>query len=342
MHLSIFTRYAVASSALVALLAGCAGGGSQTAVPATQNALQSAARSDQAFVSTTSKGFMQQVDAKSALVYMSSWGTLSDVNVFTLSGKQVGQIINGLANQSPEGLFVDGKSNLWVASVAPIGNVLVYPRGALSPSKELTDRIGGPVDVTVCPDGTAYVANSYNAKNNNTASVQVYAPGSTKPTGTLTYTPDFRNPFLACDAAGNVFVSLLTSDSVGAGRVIEFPGGKQAGAKDLGITLQVPGGIKPDKAGNLLVTDLAAETITEYTEAGAPTGHSINTGTNIEGIAVSGDGATVIGAAIDLTEGIAWSFPAGKEKTIFSCCSRIEPPLQVNYGVAIDPGQTGI
>ena len=38
-----------------------------------------------------------------------------------------------------------------------------------------------------------------------------------------------------------------------------------------------PGSIKADAAGNLLVNDQTAATITEYTEAGIATGHSIKT-----------------------------------------------------------------
>ena len=235
----------------------------------------------QAVTPNTSHGFMQAIDARTHLVYMSSWGTASVVDVLTMNGKQVGQIANGLVE--PEGLFVDAKGSLWVANVS---NVLVYPRGGLSPSKTLTDSVGHPVDVTVCPDGTAYVADLYDNSNSNHASIQVYAPGSTTPTRNLDYANDFRNPFLTCDAAGNVFVALLTGEYVGDGLVIEFPHGKQKGAKDLGIVLQSPGGIKPDNAGNLLVTDLIDHTITEYAENGSPTGQSIATGTPIEGIAV--------------------------------------------------------
>lgn len=337
---------AAAATALAALLAGCAGGGSQTTLPSSQSAsLQSvtgrvvgtgiAAR-------PSSGGFMRAVSPKTELVYLSSWGTLADVNVFTKDGTQVGQIVNGLASGTPEGMFVDAKSDLWVAAGAAGSGVFVYPRGGLSPKKQLTDPLGDPTDVTVCRDGTAYVANLYNVANSNTASVQVYAKGSTTPTGTLQYAQDFRNPSVACDAAGNVFVALLTSDNVGSGRVIEFPGGKQAAAKDLGIVLQVPGGIKIDDAGNVLVSDVTAMTITEYTEAGKPTGRSIATGTNIEGIALAGDGTTVIGAAISLNEGLAWSFPAGKPGTVFSCCTRVGPPLESNSGVAVDAGLGGL
>ena len=287
----------------------------------------------------TSRGYMQAMKAGTALVYMSSWGTGSFVDVLTMKGQQVGQIANGL--ETPEGLFVDTKGSLWVANVI---NVLVYPHGSLSPTKTLTDPVGFPGDVTVCPNGTAYVADLYDTTNGNQSSIQVYAHGSSKPTGSLTYASDFRNPYLTCDVAGNVFVAILTSDSVGAGRVIEFPKGKQSGAKDLGITLQSPGGIKPDNAGNLLVNDLVAQTITEYTESGSPTGQSIATGTQVEGIAVTENGRVVLGAADNLIGpyGQSWSFPGGKQLRTYTCCSRIGPPLQENYDDAFYPGQKGI
>jgi hypothetical protein len=283
---------------------------------------------------------MQAIGAQTHLVYMSSWGTASVVDVLTMNGKQVGQIANGLAE--PQGLFVDTKGSLWVANLS---NVLVYPRGGLSPSKTLTDSVGYPTDVTVCPDGTAYVADLYDNSSSNHASVQVYAPGSTTPTSNLDYANDVRNPFLTCDAAGNVFVALSTSNYVGSGLVVEFPHGKQKGAKDLGIALQAPGGIKPDNAGNLLVTDLVSHTITEYTENGSPTGQSIATVTATEGIAVTAEGGIVLGAT-DTTqegpEGISWSWPSGKQLRVYTCCSRIGPPLQVNDDVAFYPGQKGI
>jgi hypothetical protein len=329
----MLTPNAVGVAMLLTFLAGCSGGSSQT--PALSGSANSLGRAP-----NTSHGFIGTIGAQTHLLYMSSWGTASVVDVLTMNGEQVGQIANGLVE--PQGLFVDAKGSLWVANTS---NVLVYPRGGLSPSKTLTDSVGYPIDVTVCPDGTAYAADLYDNSNSNHASIQVYAHGSTTPTGNLDYATDFRNPFLTCDAAGNVFVALLTGEYSGDGAVVEFPRGKQKGAKDLGIVLKSPGGIKPDNAGNLLVTDLIGHTITEYTENGSPTGQSISTGTATEGIAVSRDGRIVLGATDTTAEGpvgISWAFPSGKQLRVYTCCSRIGPPLEVNEGVAFYPGQKGI
>jgi hypothetical protein len=334
---------AVGTAALLTFLAACSGGNAQT--PAVSGLANSPGQAfaRQGTISprapNVGPGYMRAMKAGTPLVYMSSWGTGSVVEVLTMKGQQVGQIANGLSE--PAGLFVDSKGSLWVADIS---NVLVYPHGGLSPSKTLTDPTGFPVDVTVCPNGTAYVADLYDSSNSNQSSVQVYAHGSTKPTGNLTYPNDFRNPYLTCDAAGNVFVAVLIGEYIGDGRVVEFPKGKQSGAKDLGITLQSPGGIKPDNAGNLLVNDLAAQTITEYAEDGSPTGQSIATGTQVGGIAVSENGRVVLGAADNLTGpyGASWSFPGGKPLLEYTCCSRIGPPLQNNYDDAFYPGQKGI
>lgn len=346
MRYSPLTPNALGVAALVTLLAGCSSGSQSPALNGSANSLVFAASpqvmSMRAVAPNTTHGFMQSIDAQTHLVYMSSWGTASVVDVLTMDGKQVGQITNGLVE--PEGIFVDQSGNLWVANVSG-GNVVVYPRGGLSPSKTLTDPVGYPLDVTVCPDGTAYVADLYDLNNSSHSSVQVYPPGSTNPTRNLDYPDDFRNPFLTCDAAGNVFVAALIGQSVGDGRVIEFPLGKKAHAKDLGIILQAPAGIKPDNAGNLLVTDIIAHTITEYTEDGSPTGKSFATGSAVQGIAVTKGGGVVLGATATIEQGpigISWSFPSGKQVRVYSCCSRIGPPLQNNYDVAFYPGQLGI
>jgi hypothetical protein len=356
---STFARNA-SGLALVMLLAGCSGGNSQTPAlsgPANPLALSGSANAlalsgsanalalsgsanalGQGSAAGHNRGFMESPDAKTKVLYISSFGTEAVVDVLSMSGVLVGQITEGLVE--PEGLFVDGTGNLWVANFS---NVLVYPHGSLTPTATLEDPVGYPTDVTVCPNGTAYVADLYDVSSGgSSASIQVYPPGNTTPSGSLTFPNDIRNPVLTCDAAGNVFVGISTSQYVGNSRVIEFPLGQQAGAKDLGIALQYPGGIKPDNAGNLLVNDVGAQTMTEYSEAGAPTGISFATGDAILGIALSRDGNKILGANPAGPSGTTWSFPAGKQERSYTCCSRIGPPLQDVFGVAFYPGQKGI
>ena len=69
MRTSTFARNA-SIVALLVLLAGCSGGTSQT--PATSPSANSLAQRSTA---STSHGFMQTLDAKTTLMYMSSWGT---------------------------------------------------------------------------------------------------------------------------------------------------------------------------------------------------------------------------------------------------------------------------
>ena len=97
MRHSMLTPNALGVAALVTFLAGCSGGSSQTpALSGSANSLgQAFARqvtSLRPFTPNTSHGFMQAIDARTHLLYMSSWGTASVVDVLTMNGKQVGQI----------------------------------------------------------------------------------------------------------------------------------------------------------------------------------------------------------------------------------------------------------
>jgi len=270
--------------------------------------------------------WMKQPDAHSAgLVYISD--TLAnDVTVFDTAGTMQGQI-GGL--NFPGGIFVDGKHNLWVANNVA-NNVLEFARGATTPSKTLSDPGAGPNDVTICPNGAIYVLGS------ESTTIAVYAAGHLKPTRSLTFAGSQQNDFLTCDAKGNVFVTMVVSFH---GGVVEFPGGKQQGAVQLPISMGGPGGIKPDDAGNLLVDDQSAQTITEYTEAGAPTGLSIKTAFDCIGIGVMRDSKVVgcaVYAASGTSEGQSYNFPGGAARQTYS------GSFMLPYGFAFDPGQKGV
>ena len=308
--------------AAIALLAGC--------LPVTASAATSLAAPNSTHQRTTS--WMLKTKVGAPLVYVSDVD-FNTVTVFDRGGQTVGRIggLNG-----PEGLFVDADHNLWVAN-SGASQILEFARGATSPTKILSDKGGLPSDVTMCPNGTLYVSNSKlsNARGGN---ILLYAPGSTRPTGKLTFPHEFQAYFLTCDAAGNIFETLtIINKMTGAGgaAVVEYPGGRQAGATRLPMKHSFfPGGIKQDHAGNLLIAE--GVSINEYTEAGLPTGVSIKSPDSYTapvGIDVTGN---VLGVALfDPTgrdaEGQTYAFPKG---TALQAYGRFNKPI----GFAFDSG----
>jgi hypothetical protein len=268
--------------------------------------------------------WMARPDGLTHLVYISDF-LANNVTVFDINGTLKGQI-GGLSN--PGGLFVDHKRNLWVANNGA-NNVLEFARGATTPFNTLNDP-GGPIDVTMCPNGTVYVAGS------NSTAIEVYPRGSTNPTRSLTYPDAEQTDALTCDAKGNVFATTVISFH---GGVVEFPHGKQHGATQLPISLGGPGGIKPDNAGNLLVDDQTAQTITEYTEAGSPTGNSIPTAYDCINFGVTRNSEVVgcpVYIAYHTSYGQSYTFPGGTMRQTYSSS------FMLPYGFAFDPGQKGL
>ena len=279
--------------------------------------------------------WMTHVDTHKRLVYLSNF-LGGEVAVFDAHGSLVGAI-NGLTN--PSGMFVDTSENLWVTNTYAY-NVLVYPRGATAPSMKLADPGELPVDVSVCPNGTVYVSNLENSSQSGSGNVAVYAPGATSPTGTLSYPNQASNYFVTCDANNNVFTTLFIGS---AGAVVEYPHGEQKGAVNLGVTLEFPGGIKPDPAGNLVVNDQEARTLTEYTEAGTPTGVQVAYGGSNNDwvdISLNAGGKIVAGADAYLGQGTALHFPSGKPGIVYY--PPAGPSGDEPDGIAYDPGQPGI
>jgi len=306
------------------LLAGCSGssqvGSSVSPMSASAPQQQSVFRH-----SRQTASWMNRPDARTRLAYISD-NLANNVTVFDLNGTMEGQI--GSLSY-PGGLFVDSKHNLWVAN-GGANNVLEFARGATSPSNTLNDAGAAPVDVTMCPNGTIYVAGG------NSTAIEVYPRGSTTPTRSLTYPGTGQSDALTCDSAGNVFATIVISFH---GGVVEFPKGKQHGATQLPISLGGPGGIKPDNAGNLLVDDQSAQTITEYTEAGSPTGNSISTAFDCINFGVMSNSKVVgcpVYVAYKTSYGQSYSFPGGTSLKTYS------GSFMLPYGFAFDPGQKGL
>jgi hypothetical protein len=315
---------ASASIVAAAILAGCSGS-SQGGSALTPTAAEVPQQQSVFRQSRHTTSWMIRPDARTRLAYISD-NLANNVTVFDLNGTMQGQI-DGLSY--PGGLFVDSKHNLWVAN-GGANNILEFARGATTPFNTLDDPSAGPLDVTMCPNGTLYVAGS------NSTAIEVYPRGSVNPTRSLTYPGAGQNDALTCDATGNVFATIVVSFH---GGVVEFPRGKQHGATQLPISLGGPGGIKPDNAGNLLVDDQSAQTITEYTEAGSPTGHSISTASDCINFGVTNNSKVVgcpVYVAYKTSYGQSYAFPAGTSLQTYS------GSFMLPYGFAFDPGQKGL
>jgi sugar lactone lactonase YvrE len=304
------TRYALAAAALAAVTAcsqnttGGATGGASSTVPSLD--LASAASSS------------LRAAGEKPVLYVSD-DKHDRVDAFRLSGGRIRRIASGL--NYPQGLFVDAQGDLYVANRGA-NDVLEFKRGATAPSATFTDGQNQPEDVTVCPNGTVYVANILNASGGS-GNIAVYAGGSHDPTGTITYgVGNFF--FLACDASGNLFATLVYGTS---GTVVEFPGGAQPGAKMLPISWGGnPGSIAADAAGNLLVN--YGEGVQEFTEAGAPTGIKFATVPLVQ-LALNGANTLMAGASVG--GATLYSFPSGTLVRSFHTGG-------TTIGVAIDSG----
>jgi hypothetical protein len=272
---------------------------------------------------------MAHIDAATPLVYVSDQQNQAVIIFNAKTGAVLGQLA-GVGMDWPQGIFVDQHHNLWVTNQDG-HNVFEFPRGATSPSVTLDDSTGYPTDVTVCRNGTVYVTNNTNISN-GTGSIEVYAKGSTSPTGELTNPNVAYEYFLTCDRKGNIFTTItnmyFTND------VVEFKKAQQSGWYDLNIPLNNAGAIKLDKAGNLLIDDQGANTLSEYTEAGQATGTSITLTGNVYDFAVSKNGALVGGADLLKGTAYAWSWPSGTQQGVTYVDPNQNPGT---YGFAYDP-----
>jgi NHL repeat len=162
---------------------------------------------------------------------------------------------------NPEGIAVDAHGDLYVAN-NNAENVLVYTAGSTSPTGTLDDPGEFPVDVTVGPDGTVYVAN-LDGPIGASGGVVVYAPGSSEPTTTLHDKCFLRVLGVALDKHGDLFASCQIAPGYGHGEVVEFKAGSTKGIQTH-IALGTAGGLGFDGAGHLLAIDVNAPTLNVY------------------------------------------------------------------------------
>jgi hypothetical protein len=263
----------IVAATVVVLLAGCSGA-TQVAPPAQgvqSTASQAvAARSPQRYlgafaVPPAKLALLRKTAIKVPHVVASSaarakWGHslfvadyLANV-VQQFEPKQGGSVIGTISDVvGPQGMDHDSRGNLYVTSQGTSA-VNVYTPGSYTASRILNEgNDQAPASVAVCPDGTVYVSNTYADGGSTLGSIQIFAPGSNAPTGSIADSNIFFSFFVACDAQGTVWYDFL--DTNFATGVAEYVPSTQAITEFGGLGIQFPGGIRALRDGRLSIND---------------------------------------------------------------------------------------
>lgn len=188
-------------------------------------------------------------------------------------------------NPPPSGTISQGLSNSYNLAVDQAGTLYVqgnnntiteFPKGSRKPSKVLTEPPAGPgglgtgICVEVGADGTVYAVDHYAGQ------LYEFAGGATSPTTTI----DVPHAFgLALDSKNDLYVGYTYSSSGFNARVLEFAPGQTKG-KDLGIQVELGGGLNVDAHDNLLVGDQGNQVIDIFKQGATSPFRTISTAPN--------------------------------------------------------------
>jgi hypothetical protein len=250
--------------------------------------------------------------------------------------------------ESPQGLFVDTESGLWVADAAA-KKIYRFLPGTMDPVVTLGDPNGTPVAVAVEPRSkTVYVTDYANSVDAHTL-VEVYANGSTTPTSSLD-DPNARNGGSdAVDNAGNLYVTFMTLDN--KAQVDRWSIGSGS-AENLGLKLISAGGIVTTATGALAVCDPfgfrcgiferhSARMSHVFGHMGLPSGRFQNDKPpwlNPEALALDPNQRQAYVVANTLS---VWTFPGPKNRPNHRPIKEIKVPNGgANEGIAVSPAAT--
>ncbi len=243
-HINCSLASVVGAAGLVAALAACTSSGSMLSPSQPPNA--AAHRSGGSLR-------IQAANCADSKVYAISSQTAS-VEIYDPKHLHGGPCGSVTGFQRPSGLFVDGDGNLWVAD-GGAQSVYEFSAGGTSPIRTLSDPNGVPNDVVVdAASGSVYVTEYQNTVD-PTALVEVYATGSTSPSGSMG-DPNARNGgFAALDNQGNLYVSFMTQAN--KAQVDRWIGGK-GNPTNLGLNLVGAAALETTASGALAACDLYA------------------------------------------------------------------------------------
>jgi hypothetical protein len=188
---------------------------------------------------------------KPALIYWADFYN-NTIDVFPAQGANpplLGQITNGVS--FPERLFVDAGLNLYATNVGN-NTITAYRQHGKKPFLTISNGVEGPTGLTVDAAGTVYCANTANG------TITEYAAGQTSPSLTIQMPQYFTPQYLAMDSSDNLYVAYSGGPKYSG--VMEFPVGSTTG-KDLGLTIGYAAALEVDKAGNIVIADMASNEI---------------------------------------------------------------------------------
>jgi hypothetical protein len=274
--------YAVSGSAILALLAGCSGGGgSSSPMPAAPASLmhQPASRSlesstrrnaDPASVlrpdvvrvskPDLSPGFADIDAAAKGAIIVSDAGT-NDVYVYSAAKKLVATITGF---DEPQGLAGTKAGSFYVANTAA-STIPLYKNDYKTVIATLQDPGEYPAGVGYDETtGTVGVTNIISTSD-TAGSVSFYAKGKTKPCKTVSNSSFEEVYFGAFDAKGDFFVSgFSTSGTVLIGEVVGGCNAKTITPLKISNSIEFPGGVQVTKAGDIAIDDQEGFAIYTY------------------------------------------------------------------------------
>jgi hypothetical protein len=350
----------LSGAAIIALVTGCSGGGSQ--IPTTNapvSPLSQSVRSVQSVGASTwmSKGSQTHqtdfVDVAGVNSLHGNQTIVSDasnntVSVYGSDGRRHAVLSTGLSQ--PEGITTDAAETLYVANTQH-NDVVVYSKPYRSVVLTLDDTGEYPTGVSVSNTGVVGVTNIQSTAGTGGA-VRFYAKGSTSACATITDSQWSGMYFGAFDASGNLFIDGF--DRNGNTIIGEVSGG--CGALSLTTlsvdnTIYLVGGVQVHN-GNILIEDqvgpggpLGTQTPTIYTYA-PPSNGSLGQAIATTTLTAGGNGFPVTFALMKdhsylwiAHSGIAagrikFSYPGGRLIKSFD-----DPRYTTPIGIAVNPAE---
>jgi hypothetical protein len=330
-----FLGYGVAISMVACSLVSCAGANSPD-TPLAQspkspgNAVAASANVPlKVALSTPARfgGYMSPAaKATSKLLYISDYSA-DDIEIYAQKGPNQAPIGELTGLSSPVGLAVASNGDLYVDNYG--GNtVVVYHKGETTPYLTLsaTDTSSGGDTVALDASGNVYVSNIPNV-------VEIFSPGATLPTSSLTDSNVADIYSIGVDSKGDVFD---VGTSASAVVVDEFPAGSTS-PTTLPIELSPSsntGGLALDESDNLYVDDTTLQTVSEYVPpyTGSPVRKILYGGGASTGIAFDRIGKSLWLASSTALAGLDYTFQKDRLVDITSSSG-----LHTPYGIALSP-----